>query len=215
MAPFEEETEDDHPTEVQIEEELEEVEPIKKSIDPGRPTAAQIEDHRVDHLPYRCWCKWCVLGRGRGIPHRRKSDPKIAIIGLDYFFIIGSEVKSRDELKEFEDSPEGKQRLDEARGRGGVVKCIVIRCAKTKAIMAHVIPCKGVDEEGYVANMVVSDIRWLGYSQMILKGDNEKAMQALIDLIVRKLKAGFEKGERVTKEEPPRYESKSNGGTEI
>ena len=156
MAPA---TEEDDGDEINIKDDIEEeAEDVKMAPDPGQPSDKQVELHRRSHIPYRCWCKWCVLGRGRGIPHRRKSDPMIAIIGLDYFFITGSGVKTRDELKEFEASPEGKQKLDEARRRGEVVKCIVIRCAKTKAIMAHVVPCKGADEEGYVAHLVTEAI---------------------------------------------------------
>ena len=34
--------------------------------DPGQPTRQQIEDHRVDHLPYRSWCPECVAGRATG-----------------------------------------------------------------------------------------------------------------------------------------------------
>ncbi len=84
VAPFEEETTE---TEVQIDDEPEEIEPVKKSTDPGRPTAAQFEDHRMDHLPYRCWCKWCVLGRGRGDQHRASAGSSIPLIGPDYFYM--------------------------------------------------------------------------------------------------------------------------------
>ncbi len=54
--------------EIQIQEELEtETESLKIARDPGRPTAKDVEDHRSrGHLPYRTWCKWCNLGRGRG-----------------------------------------------------------------------------------------------------------------------------------------------------
>ena len=38
--------------------------------DPGAPTDQEIEDHRIDHIPYRCWCDHCVRGRGTGEQHR-------------------------------------------------------------------------------------------------------------------------------------------------
>ena len=34
--------------------------------DPGQPTQTQLEDHRVDHLPYRSWCPECVAGKATG-----------------------------------------------------------------------------------------------------------------------------------------------------
>ena len=46
-----------------------EVENIKPMKDPGNPTLEQPEEHRAPHLPYRSWCRWCVLGRGRGRRH--------------------------------------------------------------------------------------------------------------------------------------------------
>ena len=34
--------------------------------DPRQPTQKQLEDHRVDHLPYRSWCPGCVAGMATG-----------------------------------------------------------------------------------------------------------------------------------------------------
>ena len=34
--------------------------------DPGQPTQKQIDDHRIDHLPYRSWCPHCVAARATG-----------------------------------------------------------------------------------------------------------------------------------------------------
>ena len=33
--------------------------------DPGQPTARQREIHECIHIPFRAWCRECVLGRGR------------------------------------------------------------------------------------------------------------------------------------------------------
>ena len=38
--------------------------------DPGQPTQKQLEDHRIDHLPFRSWCPECVAGRATGEQHR-------------------------------------------------------------------------------------------------------------------------------------------------
>ncbi len=42
------------------------VEPVRIAADPGKPTDRQIEEHRMTHIPFRSWCRWCVFGRGRG-----------------------------------------------------------------------------------------------------------------------------------------------------
>ena len=52
--------------------------------DPGAPTAAEIELHRVTHLPFRPWCAECVIAQGKiplTIALRNKSGswPKFAL----------------------------------------------------------------------------------------------------------------------------------------
>ena len=37
--------------------------------DPGSPNQAEIDEHNVDHFPYRAWCECCVAGRGAGEQH--------------------------------------------------------------------------------------------------------------------------------------------------
>ena len=62
----------------------------KCARDPGEPTAKERAEHEVTHLPYRSWCKQCVMGRGRDNPHqhrRDRSEQGLPIIGIDFFFI--------------------------------------------------------------------------------------------------------------------------------
>ncbi len=44
----------------------EEVEPLRRPAVPKLPSAAEIEDHRRTHIPYRSWCRDCILGRALG-----------------------------------------------------------------------------------------------------------------------------------------------------
>ena len=76
-----------------------EVEPLKRAVDPGKPTDQQIEEHRMTHLPFRSWCRWCVLGRGRGLQHRVRPGSLVPIVGMDYFFLTSAGAKLRDELE--------------------------------------------------------------------------------------------------------------------
>ena len=39
---------------------------IKSGYD---PTQKEIEEHMVNHLPYRAWCRHCVKGKAKGLPH--------------------------------------------------------------------------------------------------------------------------------------------------
>ena len=100
--------------EIQVQDELdEESEQIKVAVDPGQPTKKQVEEHRTrGHVPYRSWCRWCNLGRGRSLHHRAKATPVVPIVGLDYFFLAESGIKPRAELKMTEDE------LSDARVQG-------------------------------------------------------------------------------------------------
>ena len=41
---------------------------------PKMPTKLEVEEHNRTHLPYRVWCKHCVMSRARNSPHRRKVE---------------------------------------------------------------------------------------------------------------------------------------------
>ena len=68
MAPIEEPDAGREEIEIEAEQEEEE-EPAERAPDPKMPSPDEVERHRVDHFPYRCWCRWCVMGRGVGRPH--------------------------------------------------------------------------------------------------------------------------------------------------
>ncbi len=207
--------EEDAGEEITIEEERsDEVERLKVAPDPGQPTLKQLELHRITHIPFRTWCKWCVMARARGAQHSASGECTIAIIGMDYFFITRGGIKKRSELEYPEDEP-GNAAMEAAREGGEIIKCIVIRCSKSKVIFAHVVLCKGVDEDDFVANTVVEDLAWFGYTSMIIKADNEAALQALVRRVVERVSAECKMLDQVTKEEPAKYDSQSNGLVEV
>ena len=57
--------------------EEEECEKPKVMTDPGQPTEKEIEEHRLDHTPYRSWCPVCVEAQGREDPHYRGTKEDI------------------------------------------------------------------------------------------------------------------------------------------
>ena len=214
MAPLEDGGDE---TRIEIQQE-DEVEPAKIAPGPRQPSAKEEEEHRIDHALYRSWCKWCVMGRARGAQHRLGDGSTIPIIGIDYFFITKEGVKKKKKKKKKELIQLGYKsdgEIEDARQKGEILKCVLTRCYSSKCIFAHCVPCKGADEEQYVSNLVVDDILWLGHLKMILKADNEPAVQALLLQVLRKVRSTHQNGENVTKEQPAKYESQSNGGTEV
>ena len=56
-------------------------------LDPKEPSAAEIAEHTLTHLPYKCWCKYCLAGRRPNAQHRRqKIERSIPMVSLDYVF---------------------------------------------------------------------------------------------------------------------------------
>ena len=71
--------------------------------------------------------------------------------------------------------------------REGAVKVLVVRGDKSKAATGHVVPSKEVDEDGFSVNCLVEDVKWLGYSKLILKSDDEPAILKLLTESLREL----------------------------
>ena len=114
----------DEGEEIHIEDD-EEVEPLRMAKDPKLPSAADVEVHDRTHVPYRDWCKWCNMGRGRGTPHRHSGPSTVPIVGVDCFFITGEGVKKRKDLP-YPINEDGERELLEDRQGGKTIKCLVI-----------------------------------------------------------------------------------------
>ena len=72
-----------------VEEEMEEdiVKTRKKYFDGKLPTQKEIEEHEIDHLPFRKWCKVCIASRGVDDPHVAREVPdNCQEVHLDYCF---------------------------------------------------------------------------------------------------------------------------------
>ena len=107
----------------------EDVEPLKIAPSPIQPSQADIEEHRLTHVPYRSWCPECVEGRGLGEQRGRHAGRahEIPVVGIDYFYITEHGPQIRSELTSAEDS-EGDKLTTDARRKGDIVKCLVVRC---------------------------------------------------------------------------------------
>ena len=71
------------------------------------------------------------------------------------------------------------EQVDAARQRGELAKCLVARCCVSKTVFGHVIPRKGLDENGIFVDKILQDLGWLGHTRIIVKADNEPSIQAL------------------------------------
>ncbi len=198
----------------------EETEPFRMANGPESPSVAGVDLHERMHEPYRDWRKWCNMDRGRGMLHTHSRGSAVPAVGVAYFFITGEGVNKRKDLPH-PAGDDGEAELLEARRDGKITKCLVIRCFNTKSIFGHVVPVKGADEEDYAAGLVTTAVLWLGHLEVIMKGDNEPALQALIERSMHLIRIKVADGapgtslKRLSKEEPAPYDSQSNGATEV
>ena len=83
---------------IELPEEVQEVKPLKS---PQMPTQEEVAQHRVTHLPYRCWCPECVEAFAREWAHKKKSVARtIPLVSCDYLYLTKNGVFGRDELDE-------------------------------------------------------------------------------------------------------------------
>ena len=81
-------------------EEGQECAPRRALPDPGQPTQQQLDDHRIDHLPFRSWCPECVAGSATGEQHQKRCESKsILTISMDYLYLTKSRVVEREALQ--------------------------------------------------------------------------------------------------------------------
>ena len=173
---------------------------------PYIPSQSEIDDHNVDHLPYRAWCRWCVEGRGREMSHHPVDHDAhaVAIIAFDYLFATRRGCYTREEWATEEVRQEAREKA---------LKILVVRDLKSKATFAHAVPVKGIDEKNYAVDSIVSDVKYCGYSRVILKSDNEPAIVSLLQEALKGLRA--EGLEQAAEEHPPPYDYQANGGIEV
>ena len=69
---------------------MEEGQKAKALYKPSLPSAQEIDQHNVSHLPYRSWCPHCVKGKRKGKAHFRKKvkeeEERLSTVHGDYFF---------------------------------------------------------------------------------------------------------------------------------
>ncbi len=174
----------------------------KVSPDPGEPTASQVENHRAcGHWPYRSWCPPCIGGRGGGEQHRRRTEAKsISVFAFDYLLLdaSGKVLKREDVTAETEVG----------------LKILVAHDSKGKACFAHVVPRKGIDADHYAVDVLLKDVKWLGYTHISLRSDNEPAILKLLEHALTEARYTVEDLEQILEEHPNAYDSSGNGQIE-
>jgi hypothetical protein len=182
--------EGDKQDEVQEEEEIDadaaEAAPVKVARDPGDPTPGEREHHNATHIPYRSWCPICVKGKGKEESHRTQKIGDASCkphMCFDY--------KSFGQEGDYDDK----------------ATALVIKDEITKMKFAHICEKKGATDK-WVIEQIIDDIGRLGYTEVILKGDGEPALQDVLQEVKRR------RTHPTILQGPPAYDPQANGAAE-
>ena len=133
---------------------------------PVLPSREAVESHMVTHVPFRSWCKHCVRGKSKGLPHVRQkpSERQLPTIVCDYMYMRES------------------QHEGEERGMPILVARDADNCELgTGMLFARVVLAKGVNP--YAVKAFANDIALLGHSELVIKCDQEAPIAALVHAV--------------------------------
>ena len=131
--------------------------------------------------------------------HKRRRHPKqVSVFSFDYL-VLDSEGRKCERAQDLEEV---------------VAAVLVAHDSMSGCDFAHVVLQKGVDNDQYSVDVLVEDIKWLGFTRVILKSDNEPAIVKLLSDTLRELRYQVENLEQAAEEHPNTYDSSGNADVE-
>ena len=91
---------------------------------------------------------------------------------------------------------------------------LVVKDSRGKAVFSHIVPQKGVDRDQYAVDVLLEDIKWLGFQRVSLRSDNEPAIVKLLRVTLTDLRYDVEGLNQALGEHPNTYDSSGNGEIE-
>ena len=125
----------------------------RKLQDPRLPSRKEMDDHSLAaHMPYRSWCTFCVMGKGKTAPHLKQQQREDGLpeLHVDYCFMST---------------------------KGHPLATILVAREKTsKMMMATVVPLKGASVE-FPVKTCLAFLKEIGLegSDIVLKSDQENS----------------------------------------
>ena len=152
--------------------ESQEVRAPKVLASPAQPSKTETDIHRLIHVPFRAWCRECVLGRGRDRYHRRiVGSDDVARIAMDYMFLT--------EYGFFNSQVDADEAINKAEGQCRIcITVLVIKDFLHKSIWAYPVEGKGVAAAEWLVAQVIEDLDTCGLDgcHMVVKSDQEPSI---------------------------------------
>ena len=158
----------------------------KRMADPKLPSMLEIAEHEMTHVPFRSWCRHCVRGRGKELPHLKADGLESGIVEIHMDLCFPGE----------ED------------GSGGLT-VLVAQDRETRMKLASAMPGKSTGN--FIAKRILAFMREVGceHGPVTVKSDQEPAMKAIVNEVGRLRAAAG--GGRLAVEMSPVGQSQSNG----
>ena len=137
--------------------------------DPGQPSAQERAAHACIHVPFRAWCRECVLGRGRDRQHRRIEDEDgVPRVSMDYMFLTEHGIFGTI------DEAEASMQADSDAQRH-CLTVMVLKDFRYTSIWAYPVEGKGVSAAEWLITQIPEDLDTCGLDQcrLVLKSDQE------------------------------------------
>ena len=151
----------------------------QRVLQSSRMTKREREEHEVTHATFRSWCEACVAGRATEDAHRRSAkESSVPMVAMDHGLLGRNTDAHQATILVLAQRPHGA--------------CQVLR--------------KG--PELYAIDCGLAYLDSWGLAEVVLKSDNEPAIQALVDGV------RIKRGERTMVEKSPQYSHQSNGAAE-
>ena len=164
-----------------FEEEDEEALRPKGVSTPSSPSRQERREHELTHLPFRSWCDCCVKGKCNADQKRatgKLAESEIPVVSFDYDSMSDKSIYSsngEDEVDDQVDDQESKAKEHE------VMKILVGRDAKSRVCSAIPVPQKGLDPTEWSVREGLRFLKFLGYTSVMLKTDQEAALRVVMD----------------------------------
>ena len=115
--------------------------------DPGQPTAAEVEEHNVTHIPYRPWCEACNRGKARKKPSLRLcgayAHSEHARVRMDY-------AKLTEVVEESDDGEQGDEDSENVENSQAM---LVMQESQHTSVWSYAVERKGASEEWVVSQL--------------------------------------------------------------
>ena len=134
---------------------------------PTLPTPEEILEHNLTHIPYRPWCRYCVMSRRPNDPHKSRFLKRtVPLLVGDYCFIRSS----TDEILQ---------------------TVLVVRMYPFRLLMAIHVDSKGATDE-YTINRLCEFVKSTGVKHLVYLSDQEASLRTTFEEAIKRLAADGE-----------------------